>query len=396
MTIVGRYLELGLRLNRHVDGYVDAYYGPRELRARVDSEPAAEPAALVDDADALLADVRTDGAIDDEQRRRWLEAQVVAMHAVARRLAGEPLTYVDEVELTYGVRPEAVAEDELVAAHRGLAEALGGDGDLAARYHAWLEAHTVPRDSILPAMESLAADLRERASELVGLPPGEEVEWELVSERPWAAFNYYLGGRRSRIAVNTDVPLQAALAADYVAHEAYPGHHTEHAWKEAALVEERGYGEQTMVLAGAPESVVSEGIASVAADVMLGDELHAVAAEHLRPLGVDYEPETVARVVEARKAFTGISRTAALMIHQDGVPVEEAHAFVTRWSLLPKDRVDKTIQFVTDPTWRAYISCYTEGERLVERFLDGDVSRFRRLLTGQLLPADLAAAAPRP
>ena len=27
-TIVDRYLELGLRLGRHVDGFVDAYYGP--------------------------------------------------------------------------------------------------------------------------------------------------------------------------------------------------------------------------------------------------------------------------------------------------------------------------------------------------------------------------------
>ena len=31
--VVGRYIELGLRLGRHVDGFVDAYYGPPELAA---------------------------------------------------------------------------------------------------------------------------------------------------------------------------------------------------------------------------------------------------------------------------------------------------------------------------------------------------------------------------
>jgi hypothetical protein len=44
-----------------------------------------------------------------------------------------------------------------------------------------------------------------------------------------------------------------------------------------------------------------------------------------------------------------------------------------------------------DPTWRAYISCYVEGLPLCRSFVDGDASRFERLLTEQLLPSDLAA-----
>ena len=33
------YLVLGLRLDKHVDGLVDAYYGPPELKTRVAAEP---------------------------------------------------------------------------------------------------------------------------------------------------------------------------------------------------------------------------------------------------------------------------------------------------------------------------------------------------------------------
>ena len=44
VTLVERYLELGLRLGRHLDGLVDAYYGPAELRGarrgRADPRPA--------------------------------------------------------------------------------------------------------------------------------------------------------------------------------------------------------------------------------------------------------------------------------------------------------------------------------------------------------------------
>ena len=39
MDVVTSYLQLGLRLGRHVDGLVDAYYGPPELAAAVEAEP---------------------------------------------------------------------------------------------------------------------------------------------------------------------------------------------------------------------------------------------------------------------------------------------------------------------------------------------------------------------
>ena len=43
MNVVRSYLELGLRLGRHVDGLVDAYYGPPEL---ADAVGAESPIAL--------------------------------------------------------------------------------------------------------------------------------------------------------------------------------------------------------------------------------------------------------------------------------------------------------------------------------------------------------------
>ena len=53
---------------------------------------------------------------------------------------------------------------------------------------------------------------------------------------------------------------------------------------------------------------------------------------------------------------------------------------------------EKSIEFLTHPTWRAYVSCYTAGYELCRRFVDGDPARFRTLLTEQLTTADLAAA----
>src|SRR4029077_12933104 len=48
--LTSAYLELGLRLGKHVEGLVDAYYGSPELKAQVDAEGIVDPARLVADA----------------------------------------------------------------------------------------------------------------------------------------------------------------------------------------------------------------------------------------------------------------------------------------------------------------------------------------------------------
>src|SRR5262249_62215203 len=65
--LVEDYLLLGLRLGRHVDGLVDAYYGPPELKDRVDSETLTEAAVLVEQGDVLL-EALGDGWLRDQAR----------------------------------------------------------------------------------------------------------------------------------------------------------------------------------------------------------------------------------------------------------------------------------------------------------------------------------------
>ena len=60
-----------------------------------------------------------------------------------------------------------------------------------------------------------------------------------------------------------------------------------------------------------------------------------------------------------------------------------------RWSLASERRAAQQISFISDPTWRAYVSTYADGYRVCRDFVDGDPKRFKRLLTEQLTPADL-------
>jgi hypothetical protein len=383
------YLELGLALGRHVDGMVDAYYGPPALRTRVDAEPVRSPQQLVSESRRLLADLDAGEGDLDAERRRWLRAQVEGLLTTARKLAGEPIGYSDEVEWCYGVRPKRVPEDDLAEAHRLLDGVLPGSGSVADRYIAWREAQAVPVDQLQPAIDSLADDLRERTDRMFGLPDGEHVDFELVTNQPWAGFNYYLGDLRSRVAINTDLPVLSPTLPHLVAHEAYPGHHTEHTRKEVGLVRRRNHVEETIFLVGTPQCLLAEGLADLGLEVVVGERPEPVVAEHLRPLGIPYDAEVAARVSQAGKALNGVRGNAALMLHEDGAGVDTVVDYLSRWSLLPRKRAEKSVEFLTDPTWRAYMTCYVEGLPLCRNYVAGDPTRFERLITEPLLPSDL-------
>jgi hypothetical protein len=139
-----------------------------------------------------------------------------------------------------------VSEELFAEAHDRVNEASPGRGPVAERYQRWLESQTVRRDLVLPVLRTLMEEFRERTRPLFGLPEGESVEFELVGGKAWRGFASYQGGFRGRVFVNTNLPIWSFGLIEFVAHEAYPGHHTEAAWKEKELVHRRGYVEETV------------------------------------------------------------------------------------------------------------------------------------------------------
>ncbi len=390
---VDRYLELGLRSGRHLDGLVDAYYGPAALAERVDDESLRPLPALVADARSLVADLDAgDGDLDD-RRRRWLRAQAAGLHTALRKLAGEDVAFLDEVEQCYGVRPAFVEYEELAAAHAALDEVLPGSGSsaasLAERYDAWRTTHLIPADRLPDVVHTLAEAFRERTAERFGLPEGEVIDFELVSDQPWSGFNYYEGGLRSRVAINVDLPVSSTAIGHLIAHEAYPGHHTEHCRKEVGLVRRQGWLEESIFLVGTPQCLLAEGLADLAIDALLGPDHEPILAELLHPLGVRYDTEVVAAIARAGEALAAVRGNVAILLHDRGASEDDAVAELERWGLLSHERAVKSLAFLTHPTWRAYVFCYVAGLPLCRSWVDGDVARFERLLSEQFVPADL-------
>jgi len=376
---VQRYIELGLRLGKHADELVDSFYGSDELAQRVEAEEPRDPAALVEDAEALLADVG----------EPWLEAQVRALWANARKLAGERLAYEEEGKLVYGIELRWHDEERFRRAAALLDEALPGNGDIRARMARWYQDVAIPRELVEQALGDAAAELRRLARERVGLPDGEEFELEIVTGKRWLGYAKYLGGLRTHIFVNLDLPLPAPDLVHLTSHEIYGGHHTHRVWQEVELVRGRGQAERALDLLWSPEAVISEGIAETGPEIVAADG-QELAAEVLGRLGFEYDAEVGARVTEARLQLWPVASNVAMLLHARGASPEEAREYAAEWSLQPDERLDKLVDSQVRSPSPGYQHSYWQGHELVSAYVGGDGARLRELLTARVLPGELA------
>jgi hypothetical protein len=210
----------------------------------------------------------------------------------------------------------------------------------------------------------------------------------LVDGKPWGGNCDYLGGRRTRISINLDVPIPSYRLLELVTHEVYPGHHTDHVHKEPLLAE--GRLELAIALFPTPRSVVAEGIAMLAHEILLGEDAERIGAEILGRLGIAYDAETAATVRSTQEVLLSVGPNLVQLLAEGRVARDEARPYARRWLIGPDLLIDRSVALLDLP-WPAYSLCYPAGLALARRFVNGDPERFGRLLREQLTPADLAA-----
>jgi hypothetical protein len=387
--LVTDYLRLGLAFDRLEPGFVDAYTGDPALRREVQDGPAPQPHELASGAAALRKELPEAGLADE--RTEFLDVHLRALECSARKFAGEQISFIDEVRAYFDVEIAPGHVEDYREAHRRMDEVLAGDGSLFDRVTAHRKADEIPPERLTVCVEAFSGALRELVRARYPLPDHERVEYEIVSDKPWSGFNYYLGNYRSRVAINSDLKQHMAHLPALIAHEAYPGHHTEHCRKEAGLVG-AGQAEQTLFVVNTPQCLMAEGLADLALRSIVGPGWGRWAQEIYADLGLRFDGERAERLSDASAQLLGVRQDAALLLHDRGRDADEVEEFLWRWSLSTPERARQSLRFLSSPLWRAYISTYVEGYRLLGGWLDraaGEddrIGRFRRLLDEPLTP----------
>lgn len=380
--------ELAVRLDRLRPGVLDGPPPDPEVARRIGAESPTDPRELAATAGRLRHDLAASGSRGAPARH--LDSQLVALRCAARVVAGEPVGWLEEVRDRFGVRPHRADPGELDAAHRRLSEVLPGSGPLAARMRAHRETDTLPPDRVEAAVRALTAELRARTRDALGLPADEHAEVDLVTGRPWTALTRYRGRFRSRVALDTAAGLPAGRLLPLLAHEIYPGHHTQSCRADAAAARHPVLG---LRLVHSPQAVIAEGAAEAAVWVLPGPGWGRVAQEVLAGVGVRTDGELAEQVELAATGLARVRQEAALLRHVDGAGPDVVAGYLSRWLLVPDAHARRVLAFLDDPRWRGYPVTYAEGAPLVrgwlDRFRGGPVAGLRRLLDTPVVPADL-------
>jgi hypothetical protein len=400
--IAERYVRLVLALGQHDADYVDAYYGPPGWKKEAESGkvPLDELAAR---ARALLDSVAAVAPPSDEMeqlRVQYLDRQLAAVAARIRMLKGERLSFDEESRALYDAVAPTLPESHFQKVLDELDGRFRGTGPLITRYEAFRSRFIIPRDRHDAVFQAAITGCRDRTVKHVRLPEGERFTLEYVTNKSWSGYNWYQGGYRSLIQMNTDLPIYIDRALDLACHEGYPGHHVYNALLEKHLVRDRGWIEFSVYPLFSPQSLIAEGTANYGIEVAFpGPDRIAFEKGVLFPAaGLDAgSAEDYYRVQALVDQLAYAGNEAARRYLNGEMGREQAAAWLERFALMPKARAAQRVRFFDQ--YRSYVINYNLGKDLVRKYIEsrpgvaGSPARrwdeFARLLSSPRLPSTM-------
>lgn len=384
------FARLALAIDQHLPGYVDSYFGPDEWIAGAKQDGKLPLSDLTKRVNQLATDISQVDDLD-AQRGDFLARQVNAMQMSLRLLAGEKVSLSEEVRALYDVHPAWKDESNFVEAHQELDLLLPPGNSLPERMQDWNRSLEIPVEKVKELLPVIVQRLQQLAHQKFNLPEAESFVVEFVSNQPWGAYNWYLGKYKSRIDFNTDLPAKVDRLAALMAHEGYPGHHTELSIKETKLIEQKNYYEHTLTLINSPSCVVSEAIATTALETILTKaELEDWYREEILPLAglASIDAKRLMAVNAAKEKMSGLAGNAAFMMHDQRKDTSEISLYVQKYGLNTETEAAQLIKFISHPLYRSYIFTYHIGYDLLKE-LFSHVDRetyFKRLLEEPVTP----------
>jgi hypothetical protein len=377
-AVAEQYVRLVLAVGQHDATYVDAYYGPGEWRAEVERRSQSldeiddEAARLIDEIGPAPAEADLLDALRHPYLVRQLQALRFRVRMLSLQAAGATMPSFDEesaglYDAVAPVRPETYFQHALDE----LSDRLPPGGSLVDRYEAFRQAFVIPTDRLSRVFDAAIEECRRRTERYISLPPGECFTVGYVTNKSWSGYNWYQGGYRSLIQVNTDLPIYIDRAVDLACHEGYPGHHVYNALLEHELVRGRGWMEMTVYPLFSPMSLIAEGTANYGIDLTFPDhERVAFERDGLFALaGLDSSrADDYYAVLALTQRLSYAGNEAARGYLNGEIDRATASAWLSRFALMSAARAEQRTRFMDE--YRSYVINYNLGQDLVRQYIE--------------------------
>ena len=391
------FLLLALRIDKHIKGYVDFYFGPEKLKKIVDNEAITSPKKLLLDAKTLLKQLRSQGY--DEKRERYLEKMLIAMMTSLELLIGIEISIKDQFLRFYDVDLQPANEIDLEELRDEIDKAYSGAGSLEERMAKLRVRRRVPESKVFVLFKKALNIVEKQTKKLFNnlLTEEEHISLNLVEktkdEIKWTFYNWYLGNFHSQIEINPKFSMYWSSFLSAAAHEGYPGHHTEFVVKEQRLYRELSQFEHSILLLNSPKLIISEGLADLAMNVLFSYQKSAeISLLDLCPFSLkeeSLEELIVQNKVKGKVTLFGYNLAYHALI--DNWKVEDLTRYAHNFEIFSEESIKNQLKLIYNPVHSLTVFSYNLGKNLIINKYGEfpSVKDFRYLLVNPILPSDL-------
>ncbi len=392
------FLLLALRIDKHMIGYVDYYYGPEKFSQIVDNEAITSPNKLLIDTNNLLNKLDLQGY--DIKRERYIEKMLTAMRTSIELLNGVDISIKNQFLKLYDVVLQPANESELKNLKNDYDKAYGGPGRLEERLEKLRLKRKVPEEKVFEFFKRALKITEKRTKELFInlLPKNEKILLDLTKEKnndkiKWACYEWYLGNYNSRIEINPKFNMYWTTLLMYSAHEGYPGHHTEFSVKEEMLYRELNQFEHSVLLLNSPKLIISEGIADLAINVLFSyrDQVEIGLNEFCLDISIEESLETMITQYKVRSKLMLFWYNFTYHGLIDNYTDEELITYGKKFEFFGESDLRNQIKRLNDPVYSKNTFTYNLGMNIIKKKYGEfpSVNNFRNLLINPILPSDL-------
>jgi len=407
--IAENYVSLVLRAGQLDNDFVDAYYGPDNLRPHDELKTPADSNRIL-----KLCNAETDSLLDkldalknynadkiETLRYRFLYKQLLAVKAKLFMLQGGSFSFDKESSALYDAVAPVYSKEHFQSILDKLDKILPGKGAISKRLDDYRQHFIIPKDKLDAVFTAAINECKKRTSNYVNLPANESFKIEYVTNKPWSGYNWYKGNYFSVIQVNTDLPVYIDRAIDLAAHEGYPGHHVYNSLLEENLVKKDGWVEFTVYPLFSPQSLIAEGTANFGINMVFpGNEKTKFEKEVLYPIaGLDQAKAEQYDEVLSLTSKLSFAGNEASRNYLDGKwTKKETLDWLEHICLMSPERAEQRLSFTEK--YRSYVINYNLGEEIVKTYIEkngGTENRqkkrwelFKYLLTTPQTPSVLA------
>lgn len=202
------------------------------------------------------------------------------------------------------------------------------------------------KDEIMPFFEKEIKKVKECIPSFLLID--DCLEYSIVKDKPWSAFNQHIKPYTSRLSLNINGDLNTFDIKHICMHEGYGGHHTELSLKDRMLVD-KGKLEHGFILVYSPQTFISEGIAEMAFEIFRASQ----DLKHEEKVYFAYS-----------KLFYALLNKATFLHYKHKKSREEIKTYLFEHGII-QEGIKNALNMINDPVFGKYAPVYYSSKDLM-------------------------------